>query len=65
MIEFVVIAVLGGLLLAVVAMWLIWAIVGRAAGNLFDWLILTFGNPQAVERLKRERGWTDGGSRSD
>lgn len=55
MIEFLVIAVVGGLLLAVVLMVLIWAIVGRAVGNLLDWLILTFGNPDAVEEVKRRR----------
>lgn len=58
MIEFVVIAVVGGVLLAGLVMTLIWAIVAPAVGNLIDWVTLTFGNPEAVERVKRERGWT-------
>lgn len=32
----------------------IWKVISLAVGNLFDWLILTFGNEEAVERLKRE-----------
>ena len=31
----------------------IWKVISLAVGNLFDWLILTFGNEEAVERLKR------------
>lgn len=61
MIEFVLIAVIGGVLLAGLVMIFIWAIVGRAVGNLFDWVVLTFGNPEAVERLKRERAGDNGG----
>jgi len=30
-------------------------IVWQATGNLFDWVIETFGNEQAVEELKRRR----------
>lgn len=32
----------------------IWKVISSAVDNLFDWLILTFGNKEAVERLKRE-----------
>lgn len=46
-------AVVGGVLLAA----FVWIVIFRAMGNLIDWVILTFGNPEAVERLKRERGW--------
>lgn len=53
MIEFLVLAVVGGVLLAA----FVWIVIFRAMGNLIDWVILTFGNPEAVERLKRERGW--------
>ena len=56
MLELLVIAVVGGVLLA----GLVWVVIYKAVGNVFDWLILTFGNPEAVERLKRERGWTSG-----
>ena len=62
MIEFLVIAVLGGLLLAGIS----WVVIWRAVGSVFDWVILTFGNEGAVERLKRERGWdTEGPSGPD
>ncbi len=54
MLEFLAIAVVGSLLLAA----FVWLVIYRAMGNLIDWLILTFGNAEAVERLKRERGWT-------
>ncbi len=53
MFKFVVIVAIGSILLAGI----VWIVVYRAVGSAFDWLILTFGNPTAVERLKRERGW--------
>jgi hypothetical protein len=30
-------------------------VIYRAMGNLIDWLILTFGNEEAVRELKRRR----------
>lgn len=57
MLEFLLIAVVGGLLLGA----FVWIVIFRAMGNLIDWIILTFGNAEAVERLKRERGWEEGG----
>lgn len=53
MLELLIIGVIGGVLLAAI----VWIVIYRAMGNVFDWLILTFGNPEAVDRLKRERGW--------
>jgi hypothetical protein len=32
-------------------------VVWHATGNLIDWVILTFGNQEAVKDLKRRRGW--------
>lgn len=53
MVELLVIGVLGGVLLAA----FLWVVIYRAVGNLFDWVILTFGNPDAVKEVKRRRGW--------
>jgi hypothetical protein len=53
MFEFLAIALVGSVLLAA----FVWLVIYRAMGNLIDWVILTFGNAEAVERLKRERGW--------
>ncbi len=36
---------------------LLWNLISRAVNNAFDWFILTFGNDEAVARLKREREW--------
>lgn len=58
MLEFLVVAVVGSVLLAA----LIWTLIYRAMGSAIDWLILTFGNPESVERLKHERGWSDAGT---
>lgn len=49
------IAVVGGILLAALVMTVIWAIVKPAVGNLFDWIILTFGNDEAVARLRAQK----------
>lgn len=35
----------------------LWKVINRAVENAFDWFTLTFGNEDAVRRLRRERGW--------
>jgi F0F1-type ATP synthase membrane subunit c/vacuolar-type H+-ATPase subunit K len=50
----VAVAALAGVVFAIVVMIVIY----RAMSNLIDWLILTFGNADAVARLKRDRVWS-------
>lgn len=52
MLEFLVAAVIAEVLFAILVM----VVIYRAMGNLVDWVILTFGNAEAVGRLKRDRG---------
>jgi fatty acid desaturase len=57
--EFLIVAVIGGVLLAFILMKLIWIVVSGAVDNGVDWLIHTFGNESAraeVEEKWRERG---------
>lgn len=59
-------AVIGGILLAVVLMKLIWIVVSGAVDNGVDWLIHTFGNESAraeVEKTWSERGQKNGALR--
>ena len=49
--ELLIAAVVGGVLLALEILWIIW----RAVGAAYDWIIYTFGNEQAVKRLRAER----------
>lgn len=58
MIELVVIGVIGGIALVLP----LWILIYKAMGNLVDWLILTFGNADAVEQLKRRRLRDHGGA---
>ena len=53
MIETLLLVLFGSVVLAAA----VWLVIYKAMGNLIDWVILTFGNPEAVARLKRERGW--------
>lgn len=53
--ELLVIAVLGGIFLAVVLFRLIQVVTYRAVDNLIDWLVYTFGSDEAVRRRARDR----------
>lgn len=48
--ELLIVAVIAGAVVAVVVAWIIW----RAVGNALDWLIHTFGNEEAAERIRRK-----------
>lgn len=50
--EILIAGAIGGLLLALLIMIVVW----RAVGTAFDWLIETFGNDDAVRRLRERRG---------
>ncbi len=57
--ELLIIAVIGGVVLAAVLMTVIWKIVSPATDNLLDWLIHTFGNERAAKQIEhrwRARG---------
>lgn len=57
LIIFGLVALLGGIALAVV----VWIIIWKATGNAFDWLIHTFGNERAaaeIEEKWRKQGKT-------
>lgn len=57
--ELLIAAVIGGVLLALVLLRLIWTVVSAAVDNGLDWLIHTFGNERAareVEEKWRARG---------
>jgi hypothetical protein len=56
MLEFIV----AGIVLGVLFAGFIWVVIGRAVDHAFDWIILTFGNAEAVERLNQQRGWDRG-----
>ncbi|HVL63552.1 MAG TPA: hypothetical protein VM573_00095 [Actinomycetota bacterium] len=51
----IVVAAVAGIILGIFLMFLIY----RAVSNLIDWVILTFGNDEAVHRLKLRRGSGD------
>ena len=52
--EFVIGAAVAGVLLAA-ALWVaLWQVVSRAVDNLLDWLIHTFGNPEAAKRIEEK-----------
>jgi hypothetical protein len=53
--ELLVIAVIGGVLLAAVLLRLIQVVTFRAVDNLIDWLVYTFGSDEAVRRRTNER----------
>lgn len=50
-------AVVGGILLAMVLMKLIWTVVSSAVDNGVDWLVHTFGNESA--RAEVEKKWRE------
>lgn len=45
-------AIVGGVLLAVVLLRVIWVVVSSAVDNGLDWLIHTFGNERAAQRVE-------------
>lgn len=53
--ELLIVAVVGGVLLALGMMAVIWKVVSRAVENGLDWLIHTFGNERAA--LEVEEKW--------
>lgn len=55
--ELLIVTVIGGVFLAAVLVTVIWRIVSSATDNLFDWLIHTFGNEQAVQKI--EAKWAE------
>lgn len=52
--ELIIAAVVGGVLLAIVLMKLIWNVVSRAVDNGMDWLIHTFGNERAAKEIEEK-----------
>lgn len=53
--EFLIIAVIGGLFLAIIIISVLWVVISRAVDNGVGWLISNFGNEQAVKRQEKER----------
>jgi hypothetical protein len=52
--EFLVAAVIGGVVFAVLLMAVVWRIVSLAVDNGLDWLIHTFGNERAAKRVEEK-----------
>lgn len=52
--ELLIAAVIGGVLLAVVLLRVIWVVVSRAVDNGLDWLVLTFGNDRAARSVEEK-----------
>ncbi len=52
--ELLIAAVIGGILLAIFLMKLIWIVVSGAVDNGLDWLIHTFGNKRAAEDIEEK-----------
>lgn len=50
--EFIIAGAIAGVLLAIALFRVIWIVVSRAVDNLFRWTVYTFGNDEAVRRLK-------------
>ena len=57
--ELVLIAVVGGVLLALVLGRVIMVLTSRAVDNLIDWLVYTFASDDAVKRREREQARRD------
>lgn len=53
--ELIIAAIVGGILLAGLLWKVIVLVVGPAVDNLIAWVILNFGNDDAVRRLKQRR----------
>jgi hypothetical protein len=56
-VELLIAAVVGGVLLTVALMTVLWKIVSAAVDNGLDWLIHTFGNESAAREV--EEKWRD------
>lgn len=52
--ELLLAAVIGGVLLAIVLMKIIWTVLSRAVENSLDWLIHSFGNEQAAKKVEEK-----------
>ena len=52
--EMIIAGILGGILLAVLLMKLIWIVVSGAVENGLDWLIHTFGNERAAREVEEK-----------
>ena len=52
--ELILVAVLGGVVLALALWKVIWIVVSQAVDNLLTWAIFTFGNDEAVKRQKED-----------
>lgn len=50
--ELILVAVFGGVVLALALWKVIWIVVSSAVDNLYRWAIYSFGNEEAVRRLK-------------
>lgn len=59
--ELVIAAVIGGVILALLLLKLIWTVVSAAVDNGLDWLIHTFGNDRAAREV--EEKWRTRGDR--
>lgn len=52
--ELIIAAVIGGVVLAVGLMTIIWKVVSGAVDNGLDWLIHTFGNERAARQVEEK-----------
>ena len=52
--EFLIAAVVAGIVLAVALMTMLWKVFSRAFNNGFEWLIHTFGNEQAAKKIEEK-----------
>jgi hypothetical protein len=52
--ELLIAAVVGGVVLAIVMLKVIWSVVSRAVDNGLDWLILTFGNERSARQVEEK-----------
>jgi hypothetical protein len=62
--ELLLIAIIGGIFLAVVLFRLILVVTFRAVDNFIDWLVYTFGSDDAVRRRTDERSNRESTKRS-
>ena len=52
--EFLIAAVIGGVVLAIAVMTVLWKVFSKAFDNGLDWLIHTFGNEQAAKKIEEK-----------
>ena len=57
--ELALVAILGGVVLALALARVIWIVISQAVDNLLAWAIYTFGNDEAVKRRKEDDGRRD------